>query len=150
MSLKETKSLITTMCSNIDNDLGDKPVFVTLKQKFGCKPSHVCVGLVVLICTLSIFDIAGDILTTLFGMIYPAYMSFKVNNDLVRQWRKKTKNKWVFGWLTGSFLDCLLLWMISSASSSIWYLASMPCDSSCMYGCFSRGPTMGRWWFNHS
>lgn len=85
--------MATTMCTNIDNDLVDKPVFVTLKDKFGCKPSHVCVGLVILICTLSIFDIAGDILTTLFGMMYPAYMSFKVKHSIISQWKKKTKSK---------------------------------------------------------
>ena len=78
MILKETKSLLTTMFANIDEDLHDQPFFRTLKQSLGIKPSTICISIVVIISLLAVLDIAADLLTTLFGMLYPAYMSFKV------------------------------------------------------------------------
>ena len=78
MSFKEIKSLATTMMSNLDNDLKEKSLFKQLQDKIGVKPSYICLGLVAFISILAIFDIAADLLTTLFGMIYPAYKSWKV------------------------------------------------------------------------
>ena len=66
------------MMTNLDQDLKQQSLFQQLQDKIGVKPSYICLTVVVVICVLAIFDIAADLLTTLFGMLYPAYKSWKV------------------------------------------------------------------------
>ena len=87
------KSLVTTMFSNIDGDLGEQKVFKTIKDKTGLTASKVCLGVVALICLLAILDIAADLITTLFGMVYPAYMSFKVSLPPCRPLKRKATSR---------------------------------------------------------
>ena len=93
MSLKEIRSLCTTMLANIDNDLKDQELFKMIQDKTGLRPSKICIIAVALICILVVFDILGDIITNLFGMIYPSYMTFKVALSLCRLLRRKMRNR---------------------------------------------------------
>ena len=77
------------MFTNIDNELKDKKVFKMVQERTGIKPGHACVGFVFAICFLSILDIGGDMLSTVFGMIYPAYRSFKVKKGAMVGNRKE-------------------------------------------------------------
>ena len=89
------------MMSNLDKDLTEKSFFKQVQEKIGVKPSYACLAIVVLICILAIFDIAADLLTTLFGMVYPAYMSWKVPSSQQRPFRKKMMRRKKYGWPTG-------------------------------------------------
>lgn len=97
MSLKEIKSLISTMFTNIDDDLSEVGLFKSIKNATGIKPSRICIAVVLLITVLAVLEIAADILTTLFGMMYPAYRSFKVLLFSNRPSKKKTKIKRMCG-----------------------------------------------------
>jgi hypothetical protein len=97
MSTKELKSLVSTMFANIDQDLSEQSFFKTTQEKLGIKPSTICFAVVAIVSILAVLDIAADILTTLFGMAYPAFMSFKVVNPLPRQLRGRMKNKRMYG-----------------------------------------------------
>ena len=55
MSLKEIKSLVTTMLNNIDQELEDTAFLKKIQEKTGLKPSIICLSIVVLISTLAIF-----------------------------------------------------------------------------------------------
>lgn len=74
------KSLVSTMIHNVNDDLSEHSLFQKIQDKIGVKPAYVCFAIVGFISVMSILEIAGDVLTTLFGMIYPAYRSFKVVN----------------------------------------------------------------------
>jgi hypothetical protein len=49
-----------------------------IQEKLGIRPSHLFLLAVGTVLVLSILSIFADLLTNLFGMIYPAYMSWKV------------------------------------------------------------------------
>jgi hypothetical protein len=66
------------MFGNIDRDLQQKDLFKFAKAKTGLRPSVLCLSVVLAICFLAVFDIGADWLTDLFGMVYPAYMSYQV------------------------------------------------------------------------
>ena len=85
------------MMSNLDNDLTEKSFFKQIQEKIGVKPSYACLAIVVVISILAIFDIAADLLTTLFGMVYPAYMSWKVLALKRRPSRKKMTRRRKYG-----------------------------------------------------
>ncbi len=54
------------------------PLVSSISSKFGLKPSLVFFIGGFAIMLLAVFEILPDLLTTLFGMLYPAYMSYKV------------------------------------------------------------------------
>ena len=85
------------MMSNVDNDLNEKSLFKQIQDKIGVKPSYVCLGIIAIISVLAIFDIAADLLTTLFGMVYPAYKSWKVLPFLSRQLKNRMMSRKKYG-----------------------------------------------------
>jgi hypothetical protein len=74
----DLKPLFASIITNVDKDLSNVPLLDTLKTRFGIKPSFTFLVIVFGIVFLALFDILPDLLTTLFGMLYPAYMSYKV------------------------------------------------------------------------
>jgi hypothetical protein len=97
MSQNEFKSLLYSLSANIDKDLESFPVLQNIQQKTGLRPAHIFIGIFLIVTFLAVFDILSDFLTTLFGMLYPAYMSFKVPPPLHRPYRARTWSKKKYG-----------------------------------------------------
>jgi receptor expression-enhancing protein 5/6 len=66
---------------------------------------------------LALFDILAALLTTLFGMIYPSYMSWKVSFSLLQAIEKnidEQKKIWLTYWIVFGFL--------TSIDSTFWFV----------------------------
>jgi hypothetical protein len=63
--------MVTAMFDNVDTDLEDNDFFKFIKEKIGVKASYICLAVLLTICVLALFDIAADIITSFFGMLYP-------------------------------------------------------------------------------
>jgi hypothetical protein len=60
------------------------PLISSLSSKSGLKPSLIFLLFGFAIMLLAVFEILPDLLTTFFGMLYPAYMSYKVPTPSLR------------------------------------------------------------------
>ena len=117
-----------------------------IKSMTGIRPSQSFLFICFIVLFLALFDILAALLTTLFGMIYPAYMSWKVCCGWCRRLRRTMRSRRRFGWLIGSFLG---FWPRSMGPFRLCFLlcrVSMRFGLSCMFGCFIRGRKMGRRW----
>lgn len=78
MSTENLKTMASAVMANIEQDLSGASFLQTIHKKTGIKPSVLFVTVTLVILFLALFEIFADLLTTAFGMMYPAYMSFKV------------------------------------------------------------------------
>jgi len=78
MSETELKPLLASIMTNIDKDISEIGFFDKLHKKFGIKPSYLFIGITIITLLLALADIFGQLITTVFGMLYPMLMSFKV------------------------------------------------------------------------
>lgn len=97
MSQNEFKSLFYSLSANIDRDLESFPLLTNIQQKTGARPAHIFIGIFFLVTFLAVFEVMSDFLTTLFGMLYPAYMSFKVPPAIHRPYRRTIRSKKKYG-----------------------------------------------------
>ena len=79
------KQLYSSVITSVDDDFDDFEPLKKLAERFNLNPAHVVIGIVVFI---SLFTLAttllSHVLITVFAMIYPSYMSFKVKLFLCR------------------------------------------------------------------
>lgn len=137
----DLKPLLTSIITNVEKDLSSIPLLQSVQARTGLRPSLLFLAGTFSVMLLALFDILPDLLTTLFGMLYPAYMSYKVLNWQFRLSRKTMSSRKKYGWLTGSSLDFWQQSTIVSAFFSHSSPASSPCVSSSSYGCSTPGPT---------
>jgi hypothetical protein len=69
---------LKTIMSNIDREIGDIPLLSMINKKANIKPSYIFVGITIIILASVILEMGSHIITTIFGLAYPSYMSFKV------------------------------------------------------------------------
>lgn len=93
----DLRPLLASIVTNVDRDLSSIPLLDTIKAKTGVKPSLVFLAIAIVVVLLAIFEILPDLLTTLFGMLYPAYMSYKVKKVRLRQSKKTTRSRKRYG-----------------------------------------------------
>lgn len=82
------------------------PLISSLSSKSGLKPSLIFFLFGFGIMLLAVFEVLPDLFTTFFGMLYPAYMSYKVSAPPLRQSSEIKMSRRRSGWPTGSSLDC--------------------------------------------
>ena len=88
-SENQIKNIIESITKNINEDLNDFTPLKSICRKYDQQPAHVVlivVGAVLLLTSIGLFQ---HVLITLFGLLYPAYMSFKVP---IRVCRPSTRN----------------------------------------------------------
>jgi hypothetical protein len=101
MSLDKVVQIFSSVGQNIDDDMAEFTPLKNLCDKFGLKPSYIVIPFIVLSLLLSLFGLFGHIFVTIFGMLYPGYMSFKVPLHLCRQSIKTLSKNLSSGSLTG-------------------------------------------------
>lgn len=83
----------------------------------GIRPSQTFLFICFIVLFLALFDILAALLTTLFGMIYPSYMSWKVSFSLLQAIEKnidEQKKIWLTYWIVFGFL--------TSIDSTFWFV----------------------------
>jgi hypothetical protein len=63
----------------------------------GVKPSHVFAVVLAGVLVLALLDIFASVITAIFGMLYPAYMSFKVQLLKYRPSKRITNSRRKYG-----------------------------------------------------
>jgi hypothetical protein len=76
--MTDLKAMIDSFAANLDKELKDFPILSNLEKRVGVRPSYMFIAVILVVIAFSILDVGADLVTTLFGMLYPAYMSFKV------------------------------------------------------------------------
>lgn len=143
MNPSELKPLLSSIFTNVDRDLEDMGILKRIEKLTGIRPSQSFLLICFIVLFLALFDILAALLTTLFGMLYPAYMSWKVTPGLWRQSRRITKSKRRFGWPIGSFLGFWPALMELFRLCWPMYPGSMRLGLSRMFGCSIQGRKMG-------
>lgn len=70
--------IFTSVGQNIDDDLQGFTPLKNICDKFKIKPSWVFIPVVCIVILSTFIGLCEHLFVTLFGMLYPAYMSFKV------------------------------------------------------------------------
>ena len=70
--------IFASVAQNIDDDLQQFTPLKNLCDQYKIKPSWVFIPVVVLVILFTLIGLCEHIFVTVFGMLYPAYMSFKV------------------------------------------------------------------------
>lgn len=70
--------IFTSVAQNIDDDMQGFIPLKSICDQFKIKPSHIFLTVIILSINLTLFGWFDHVFVTAFGMIYPAYMSFKV------------------------------------------------------------------------
>ena len=86
------KQLIASITAAIDDDLDDFEPIKTFARKFDLQPAYIVLPLMVVIVIFSLFTWGFvHYLITLFAILYPSYMSFRVPLDRcvgnIQKWR---------------------------------------------------------------
>lgn len=83
MSLNKLTQIFSSVGQNIDDDMSEFTPLKNLCDKFGLKPSYIVIPFIVIYLLMSLFGVFEHIFVTIFGMLFPAYMSFKVISFLI-------------------------------------------------------------------
>jgi hypothetical protein len=79
------QQLIQSIKNNINQDFEDFTPIKKLSSRFSTEPSIIILALLAVILIISVLtSFLAHFLITLVGMVYPAYMSFKVMTNLYR------------------------------------------------------------------
>ena len=81
----QLKGIFEAISKNINDDMDDFSPLKSVCKKFDLQPAHVVLLAVAGVLVLTILGVFQHIFVTLFGLLYPAYMSFKVSLALLRQ-----------------------------------------------------------------
>lgn len=80
MSDTNIQQLFNSLFSAIDEDLDEFAPLKNFTKNGKIRPSHIFLCVVLLLIFISaLTEVLAHLLITLFAMIYPSYMSFKVN-----------------------------------------------------------------------
>lgn len=83
MSDTNIQQLFNSVFSAIDEDLEEFAPLKNLTKNGKIRPGHVFLGVALLLIFISaITEVLAHLLITLFAMIYPSYMSFKVSSPI--------------------------------------------------------------------
>lgn len=74
----QLRTILESITKNIDDDMDDFTPLKSISSKYNVKPSYIVVAAVAIIIVFTILGVFQHIFITLFGLLYPAYMSFKV------------------------------------------------------------------------
>lgn len=73
------KQLLTSVTTSLDEDFDDFEPIKTCANQLNTKPSYLILGIVGLVFIVTLLtNVVAYYVITLFALIYPAYMSFKV------------------------------------------------------------------------
>lgn len=87
------KVLLHSITSSINEDFEDFAPINRIADKFNTKPSTIILPLIGIILVISLLtSFVAHFVITLFAMIYPAYMSFKVLPQLFRPSTERTSS----------------------------------------------------------
>lgn len=136
----QLRGILEAITKNIDDDMDDFTPLKSVCDKYQVKPSIVVMAIVGIILIFTILGVFQHIFVTLFGLLYPAYMSFKVSLSPLRPSTKSPKNNLKFGWLIGSSSASSLLSINCSVSSSSSFQATTSSYVFSTSGCSIRGP----------
>jgi hypothetical protein len=81
------------VAQNIDDDLQGFTPLKNICDQYKIKPSWVFIPVVVLVILSTFIGLCEHLFVTLFGMLYPAYMSFKVIFSIRARQLTKIHNK---------------------------------------------------------
>ena len=81
----QIRSVFESITRNINEDMDDCAPVKSLSAKLRQEPSHMVIAIVVVVLVLTAIGFFQHIFITLFGLLYPAYMSFKVNFVIFRR-----------------------------------------------------------------
>ena len=74
----QLRTIFQSITKNINDDMDDFTPLKSACKKFNLEPSHAVLIVIAVILLLTVFGVFQHIFVTLFGLLYPAYMSFKV------------------------------------------------------------------------
>lgn len=74
----QIKSILQSISKNINEDLKDFTPLQSISKRYNQEPSHVALLVIVVMMILTSIGLFQHIVVTVFGLLYPAYMSFKV------------------------------------------------------------------------
>lgn len=80
--------IFTSVGQNIDDDLQGFTPLKNICDKFKIKPSWVFIPVVIIVILSTFIGLCEHLFVTLFGMVYPAYMSFKVQFQFYHLFRQ--------------------------------------------------------------
>ena len=101
---------INKISVNFDNIPGMKK----LAGRIGCKTGHLVLGLLAVIIFLTFFDVIGNLICDLLGVVYAGYLSFKAIETKETDDDKQWLTYWVLYSamkLLETILDVILFWI---------------------------------------
>lgn len=87
----QLKTIFENITKGIDEDVHDFTPVRSICDKYNIQPSHfilIVAGSILFFTAIGLF---GHIIVTLIGLLYPAYMSYKVSMWLLRQSKRSLK-----------------------------------------------------------
>ena len=96
-SENQIKNIIEGITKNINEDLKDFTPLKSVCQKYNQQPAHVVIIFVATVLLLTSIGLFQHVFITLFGLLYPAYMSFKVTYSTFRPSMNSLKKSAKFG-----------------------------------------------------
>lgn len=70
--------IFASVAQNIDDDLQGFTPLKKICDQYKLKPSYIFIPLVLIVIISTFIGLCEHVFVTLFGLLYPAYMSFKV------------------------------------------------------------------------
>ena len=141
----QLRTIFSSITKNINEDMDDFTPLKSTCKKFNLEPSHVVLVGIAVILLLTVFGIFQHIFVTLFGLLYPAYMSFKVQTHLSRPSTTNRSRNQSAGWHTGSCLGS------SRPLTRSWAWSCSSCQVTTSWnaystsGCSTLALTAPRW-----
>jgi len=80
----QLRTIFEAISKNINEDMNEFTPLKSVCQKYEKQPAHVVLAVVVGVLLLTLTGLFSHIFVTLFGLLYPAYMSFKVKVTILR------------------------------------------------------------------
>lgn len=93
----QLRSILESITKNIDDDMDDFTPLKSMCSKYNVKPSYIVIAAVAIIILFTLLGVFQHIFITLFGLLYPAYMSFKVQLIILRPSTKNLKKSPKYG-----------------------------------------------------
>jgi hypothetical protein len=93
----QLRTLFEGICKNVNEDVNDFTPLQSVSKKYKWQPAHIVLATGGIFAIFTILGLFQHVMVTVFGLIYPAYMSFKVQSCLNRQSRQNLKKSAKYG-----------------------------------------------------
>lgn len=106
-SENQVKTIIDSITQNINEDLKEFTPLKTICDKYNKDPSHVVLIFLAVFILLTMLGLFQHVVITLFGLLYPSYMSFKVDITITQAINSQSQEKckiWLTYWIVFGFL----------------------------------------------